>query len=211
MTGTEDNEGREEKFHFSDKRRIDPETFQARPAATPPAEPAQPADPIEELLEEVEAQAAGVAEADALIADAVAQAQAQATEAMNDLKRITAEYANYRKRVDRDRDVQRDLVIASVLNDLLPLLDDVERAREHDELEGGFKSVGEALEAVTAKYGLETYGEAGEEFDPTIHEAMTSEPSDEVEVPTVSTVFKVGYRLRGRVVRPALVAVLDTP
>jgi molecular chaperone GrpE len=187
-----------EGVRISDKRRIDPVTFQARqpeaPTGTPPPVPGEASlEPPTLAAEQV----------------ALEQANARAEEALADVKRIAAEYANYRRRVDRDRDVQRDLAVGSVVTDLLPILDDIGRARSHDELTGGFKSVGEAVEAVTAKYGLETFGEPGETFDPNVHEAMSKEHSDEVAGPTVSAVYSVGYRLRGRVLRPALVAVAD--
>lgn len=180
----------EEGVRITDRRRIDPETFEARQ----PAPSAAAAEPDQEVAAD----------------DPVAMANARAEEATADAKRIAAEYANYRKRVDRDRDLQRDLAIGTVVADLLPVLDDIERARSHDELDGGFKSVGEAVEAVAAKYGLEAYGEVGEAFDPTVHEAMTSDTSADVTQPTVTAVYAVGYRLRGRVLRPARVAVTDS-
>lgn len=181
----------EEGVRINDRRRIDPETFEARQPETPAAA----AEPEPEVLAED---------------DPIALANARAEEATADAKRIAAEYANYRKRVDRDRDLQRDLAISTVVADLLPVLDDIERARSHDELGGGFKSVGEAVETVAAKYGLESYGEVGEAFDPTIHEAMTSDTSPEVTEPTVTAVYAVGYRLRGRILRAARVAVTDS-
>ncbi len=82
-----------------------------------------------------------------------------------DLQRLQAEYSNYRKRVERDRELARDLAVAAVLIEMLPTLDDLERAREHGELEGGFKAVADQLEKLTAKLGLEKYGTAGESFD----------------------------------------------
>lgn len=187
-----------EGVRISDRRRIDPVTLQARhpePAGEAPPAPGDPvaADPVAPQPE----------------SDPVAEANAKAEEALADVKRIAAEYANYRRRVDRDRDLQRDVAIGTVITDLLPILDDVQRAREHGELAGGFKSVGESVEAVAAKFGVERFGEAGTPFDPAEHEAMTSEHSDEVEEPTVTAVYQVGYRLRGRLLRPARVAVAD--
>jgi molecular chaperone GrpE len=98
-----------------------------------------------------------------------------------------------------------------VLNALLPLLDDVERARQHGDLDGAFKSVGEGLEAVVEKLGLERFGEVGEEFDPARHEAlMTAEPNPDATVATCAQVLQPGYRLTsGRVLRPARVAVAE--
>jgi molecular chaperone GrpE len=100
--------------------------------------------------------------------------------------------------------------VGGVLTDLLPVLDDVERARQHGELEGAFRTVGEALEAALARIGLETYGAAGEGFDPNLHEALTTEARDEVAEPTVVTVYQPGYRYAGRVLRAARVAVAGT-
>ncbi len=104
----------------------------------------------------------------------------------------------------------QQMAVASALIELLPVLDDIERAREHDELDGAFRTVGEALESVLAKLGLEKFGASGEEFDPTVHEALTSEDSDEVSTPTVTTVYQPGYRLGDRILRPARVAVAGT-
>jgi molecular chaperone GrpE len=104
----------------------------------------------------------------------------------------------------------QEMAVASAINELLPVLDDIERAREHGELEGTFRTVGEALETALTKIGLESFGESGEEFDPTVHEALTSEENDAVSVPTVTTVYQPGYRFAGRVLRPARVAVAGT-
>lgn len=194
-----------EGVRITDKRRVDPVTFEARqpapPAAAAPAAPEADAPDADGPELPAATQAAEQ--------QALAEANARAEEALADVKRIAAEYANYRRRVDRDRDLQRDAAVGTVIAELLPVLDDIERARSHDELSGGFKSVGEAVEAVAAKFGLERFGEPGVPFDPTEHEAMTSEHSDEVAEPTVTAVYQVGYRLRGRMLRPALVAVAD--
>jgi len=133
----------------------------------------------------------------------------QLAERTEDLQRVTAEYANYRRRVDRDREVVRDTAVANVLANLLPVLDDIGRAREHGELEGGFKSVGEALEQMVERLGLVRYGLAGDAFDPTVHEALTHAHSPDVTEPTCIEVFQPGYRLGERIVRPARVAVAD--
>lgn len=126
-----------------------------------------------------------------------------------DLQRLQAEYANYRKRVDRDRAVAHELAVASVLNELLPILDDLERAKQHDELQGGFKSVADQLMNVTTRLGLEQYGEVGSTFDPQIHEALLHSTSSEVAEPTASAILQAGYRYRNRILRPARVAVTD--
>ncbi len=122
---------------------------------------------------------------------------------------MQAEYANYRRRVERDRESVRELALVNVLSNLLPVLDDIDRARQHGELEGGFKAVGEALEAVVGKLGLERYGAPGEPFDPTVHEALTHAYAPDVEGPTAVAILQPGYRMGLRIVRPARVAVAE--
>jgi molecular chaperone GrpE len=134
---------------------------------------------------------------------------AQLAERTADVQRIQAEYANYRKRVERDRMAVREQALANVLSSLLPVLDDIGRAREHGELTGGFKSVGESLETTTAKLGLESFGDAGEPFDPRIHEALTHMYSPDVTEPTAVQILQPGYRVGDRIVRPARVAVAE--
>jgi molecular chaperone GrpE len=108
---------------------------------------------------------------------------------------VTAEYANYRKRVERDRAAVREQALANVLSGLVPVLDDIGRAREHGELVGGFKSVAESLETTVAKLGLESFGENGEPFDPKVHEALMHSYSADVTEPTCVQVLQPGYRV----------------
>jgi molecular chaperone GrpE len=136
-------------------------------------------------------------------------AEARLAERTADLQRVQAEYANYRKRVERDRVAVREQALANVLSGLVPILDDIGRAREHGELNGGFKSVGESLEATTAKLGLESFGDAGEPFDPRVHEALMHSYSAEVTEPTCVQILQPGYRVGDRVLRPARVAVAE--
>lgn len=186
----EQNENDEQGVRVTDRRRIDPDTFEVRqPAAGAPDDLARDAAAVEEDVVAVE--------------DKVAELTA-------DLQRVHAEYANYRKRVDRDREAVRDLAVAGVLSDLLPILDDIDRAREHNELHGAFKTVGENLETTVARAGLERFGAEGEAFDPTVHEALTSEASDEVSEPTVIRIYQPGYRFGDRILRAARVAVAGT-
>jgi molecular chaperone GrpE len=126
-----------------------------------------------------------------------------------DLQRLQAEYANYRKRVERDRAVAGEIAVAGVLSELLSTLDDIERAAQHGELTGGFKSVSDQLIATTTKLGLEKYGQDGDEFDPQIHEALMHETSADVTVATASKILQPGYKFKERVLRPARVAVVD--
>jgi molecular chaperone GrpE len=122
---------------------------------------------------------------------------------------VTAEYANYRKRVERDRQAVREQAVANVLYGLLPVLDDIGRAREHGELAGGFKSVAESLEAAVTKLGLESFGESGEPFDPNVHEALMHSYSTDVTEPTCVQLLQPGYRVGERILRPARVAVAE--
>ena len=126
-----------------------------------------------------------------------------------DLQRLQAEYANYRKRVERDRAVAHELAIGSVLTELLATLDDIDRASEHNELSGGFKAVADQLISITNRLGLEKYGSAGDEFDPQIHEALLHDTSTEVTTSTASKILQPGYKYKERILRPARVAVTD--
>jgi molecular chaperone GrpE len=189
---------------FRDRRRIDPQTFEVRepaPDAAPgpevgagggPGDIPPPPEPSDEP--------AGAGPDSALL-------DAELAELTSDLQRLSAEYANYRRRVERDRDVVRETAVAAALAELLPILDDVGRARQHGELDGAFRAVGEALEAAVARLGLEAFAGVGEPFDPVVHEALTAVPVDEPGEPLVLEVFQPGYRFAGRVVRPARVVV----
>ncbi|MDQ1699049.1 MAG: molecular chaperone GrpE [Frankiaceae bacterium] len=171
-----------------DKRRIDPETGEPRAAADP-----GPDSAIEDEL-------AGILEADL---------QRQVEERTADLQRLQAEFANYRRRVDRDRQAVAEQALGSVLLGLLPVLDDVDRARAHGEVEGGFKLVADGLDTTLAKLGLQRFGEAGEPFDPNVHEALTHTLSGDVDEPVCAEIYQPGYRVGERVLRPARVAVAE--
>jgi molecular chaperone GrpE len=184
-----------------DRRRIDPVTGAVREQPAPGPDPTSVEEPAEQPgpadQPDPDTDAAGEPATDPL------------AERTADLQRVQAEYANYRRRVERDREAVRVMAVASVLNALLPVLDDIGRAREHGELEGAFKSVGEALEGIVEKLGLSRYGEPGDPFDPAVHEALTHTHSAEVTEPTAVQVFQPGYRIGERVIRPARVAVAD--
>ena len=126
-----------------------------------------------------------------------------------DLQRLQAEYANYRKRVDRDRSVAAEFSIAAVLAELLPVLDDLDRAAEHGELTGGFKAVADRITATVERLGLTKFADAPVAFNPEIHEALTHEVSKDVSEPTASKILQPGYKFKERVIRPARVAVTD--
>jgi molecular chaperone GrpE len=126
-----------------------------------------------------------------------------------DLQRLQAEYANYKKRVERDRALAHELAIGSVLTEFLSVLDDIDRAESHGELSGGFKAVADQINTVTARIGLEKYGSEGEAFDPNIHEALMHDTSADVVVPTASKILQPGYKFKERILRPARVTVTD--
>jgi molecular chaperone GrpE len=130
-------------------------------------------------------------------------------ERTRDLQRVTAEYANYRKRVDRDRGAAAEQTTGAVLSALLPVLDDIDRAREHGDLVGPFAAVAESLTAAIGKFGLVPFGEKGDPFDPTRHEAVAHQTSPDVTESSCVEVMRRGYTLGERLLRPALVAVAD--
>jgi molecular chaperone GrpE len=138
-----------------------------------------------------------------------AEVAAKLAERTADLQRLQAEYANYRKRVERDRVAVREQALASVVSELLPVLDNIGRAREHEELTGGFKAIAEALESTVSKLGLTTFGEAGEPFDPNVHEALMHSYSPDVTEPTCVQILQPGYKVGERILRPARVAVAE--
>jgi molecular chaperone GrpE len=149
---------------------------------------------------------------DVIVADrqaAVADAEARLAERTADLQRLQAEYANYRKRVDRDRAAVREQAVAATLAGLLPVLDAIGQARDHGELSGGFKSVADSLQAALGRLGLVTYGEKGDPFDPKIHEALTSTYSPDVAEDTCVEILQPGYKVGERILRPARVAVAE--
>jgi len=180
----------------NDRRRIDPETGEVRAPAAPAEEGAAPA--ADETVVAAE-----------FVDDAEVELKAQLDERTADLQRLTAEYANYRKRVERDREAVINNAKASVAAELLPVLDDVERAAAHGDLTGAFKAVADKLVSTLQKTGLEPFAHEGEAFDPSVHEAVQHSTSPDVEGPTVTAVLRRGYRFGEKLVRPALVAVTD--
>ncbi|MFI7140693.1 nucleotide exchange factor GrpE [Streptomyces massasporeus] len=137
------------------------------------------------------------------------QARTALGERTADLQRLQAEFQNYRRRVERDRIAVKEIAIANLLTELLPVLDDIGRAREHGELVGGFKSVAESLESTAAKMGLQQFGKEGEPFDPTIHEALMHSYAPDVTETTCVAILQPGYRIGERTIRPARVAVAE--
>ena len=178
-----------------DRRRIDPQTYQVRE----PQETAAPAGPAPADTDSEPDQRVG----------RVSELEAALAERTSDLQRLQAEYVNYKRRVDRDRDVSRKAGIEGVLKELLPVLDDLRSAREHGELTGAFKAVGDEVERVTGKYGLVAFGEKGDPFDPHVHEALLHAHAEGIDGPTCVEVLQPGYKLDDRILRPARVAVAE--
>jgi molecular chaperone GrpE len=194
------DEPEQTRITYRDNRRIDPDTYEVRePRAT--AAPSSDAD-----QSAAGSQDPGGAAAEQL---AMLELSAALAERTADLQRLQAEYVNYKRRVDRDRDLVRRVAIEGVLKDFLSVLDDVRSAREHGELIGGFKAVADEVERITTKYGLETYGEKGDPFDPHIHEALLHAHADGIDGPTCVEILQPGYRIGDRILRPARVAVAE--
>ncbi|MEC4016393.1 nucleotide exchange factor GrpE [Streptomyces sp. H27-D2] len=171
------------------------------------AEQADPAAPAGDDAQQT-AQQAAAQQAAGLTAQ-LDQARSALNERTADLQRLQAEYQNYRRRVDRDRVTVKEIAVATLLTELLPVLDDIGRAREHGELLGGFKSVAESLETVAAKMGLQQFGKEGEPFDPLVHEALMHSYAPDVTETTCVAILQPGYRLGERTIRPARVAVAE--
>ena len=173
----------------------------------PVAENEEASDPGEELtVEDILAQAPDDGQA---ADDTTAVLQATLEERTRDLQRLSAEFQNYRKRVERDKARASEQATGAVMAALLPVLDDLDRAREHGDLHGPFGSVAEQLIGTLTKQGLESFGEKGDPFDPQIHEAVAHMQSADVDGPTCIDVMRRGYRLGDRLLRAAMVAVAD--
>jgi molecular chaperone GrpE len=177
------NEESSEGVKISDKRRIDPQTGQPRDESAANQNSGEMSSETSDKVSELTA----------------------------DLQRITAEYANYRKRVDRDRELIRDMSTSIALEQLIPILDDISRAREHGDLTGTFSTVADALSTVTKRLGLVEFGKVDEDFDPSIHEALSTMEDDSVDSQKVGTVAQVGYKVGERILRPARVVVKQPP
>jgi len=210
----DNGENEPQKPVIRDNRKVDPETGAARHperadhtgSAGAAAETEGDAlSQAEDILNSVEVPAE---ESVAQGVSAGSTASAEAAELKNDLLRLQAEYVNYRKRVERDRAVAGEMAVIGVLNSLLPVLDDVDAARQHGDLtDGPFAAIAAKLENALKTYGLVRIDETGVEFDPTIHEALIQQPGQDVEIDTVSQVLRSGYKSGERVLRAAQVIV----
>ena len=135
------------------------------------------------------------------------QAQADAASHLSDLQRLNAEYVNFSKRAKREQEAARGRGVEDVLSALLPVLDDITRAKQAGELSGPFEAISDKLGGILSKYGVEAFGEIGEEFDPTLHEALMHQPSAEATSTTITALVETGYKIGDRVVRAARVVV----
>ena len=223
-----DSEPAREQVVIRDKRKIDPSGKPKTPDADaapvvevgpdPMGQPPAPAPaPAETAAETTADQAEATAEAEgaegtkpplALGAE-LESLRSELDERLRDLQRITAEYANYRKRIERDRGLVAEQTIGTVIGALLPIMDDLDRAREHDDLVGPAAAMADQLTVTLGKFGLTGFGEVGDPFDPTRHEAVSHETSADVTEPTCISVMRRGYLLGDRLLRAALVGVAD--
>jgi len=197
-----------------DERRIDPVTGAVRvPAGEQPAGTPAPSTPHGTVREEqMSEHETPVAEEPAPTPAAPTDSgdvEKQLAERTEDLQRVSAEYANYRRRVDRDRSLVVDQAAERFALQLFPIVDDIERARDHGDLTGAFKVVADRVLGLLDGLGVTAFGVAGDPFDPALHEAVIHDTSSEVSVPTATTVLRQGFRRGDRVLRSAMVAVSD--
>ncbi|MEU5033514.1 nucleotide exchange factor GrpE [Streptomyces rubiginosohelvolus] len=183
--------------------------FEEKPDVPSGATPDDAEPKAADSSEEEAAAPAGDTDATVGLTAQLDQVRTALNERTADLQRLQAEYQNYRRRVERDRVTVKEIAVANLLSELLPVLDDVGRAREHGELVGGFKSVAESMETVVAKLGLQQFGKEGESFDPTIHEALMHSYAPDVTETTCVAILQPGYRIGERTIRPARVAVAE--
>ncbi|MBG6184299.1 molecular chaperone GrpE [Arthrobacter sp. CAN_A214] len=225
-----EEEHQSEPVSFSDNRKIDPETGKVRgqqkdagdPAPETPVtgEPVAGPDALDgEVLDAEssttrdEADGDALAQAEAILNEASVDGESNpavdvVAELRDDLLRLQAEYVNYRRRVERDRDVARDQAVIGVLNSVMPVLDDIDAARQHGDLaEGPFAAIAAKLENVLKAYELTRIDETGVAFDPNIHEALMQQPSADVTTDSVNQILRAGYRKGERVLRAAQVIV----
>ncbi len=186
-----DHPEEQDRVVIRDNRKIDPVTGEARKASSAPAGPRAEHLPAPEPAEGPMVEAALL------------------DERTRDLQRVQAEYANYRKRADRERLAAEQHGVSRLLTALLPVVDDLDRAREHDDYTGPLKAIGDKLESTLAAAGLEAFGAEGDPFDPAVHEAVMHDESDTVTEPACTKVLRKGYRHGERLLRPAMVGVTD--
>ncbi|NUU06132.1 nucleotide exchange factor GrpE [Leifsonia sp. C5G2] len=217
---SDQNGGSQEPEHeepiIRDKRKIDPETGKVRQPEGEPADGGEHDLSHEELVDVGPAEGEGTEEEGGVLSDddldilsGQTTAEQVAAERLADLQRVTAEYANYRKRTEANREIERERAVGDAVKGLIPVLDDLERAEKHGDLGEGtaFSAIAGKLRAAVERLGLTPYGEKGEPFDPQIHEAIFQQPTPGVTADTVAEVVETGYRLGSTTVRVAKVVV----
>ncbi len=173
-------------------------------AGAPPVD-GSPAGPV------VDAPAASPGGTGSAAIDRIDELEATLAERTADLQRSMADFQNYKRRRDREFESAQQQALTTFVTGLLPVLDDVDRAREHEQMSPGFRSVADGLAQLVSRAGVTRFGTPGDRFDPTLHEALMSGYSDEVDGPTATVIVSAGYRVGDRLVRPARVMVMDTP
>ena len=143
------------------------------------------------------------------VAEEIAQEVDEVKTLTSDLQRLQADFANYRKRVDKERIEWSERAVELVVAEFIPTLDNLDRAEQHGELTAGFKAVADQIIAITKKLGLERFDDENVAFDPNIHEALLHETSSEVTQTTATKVLQPGYKFKEKVIRPARVTVTD--
>ena len=200
--GPEELGSEDQPFHFTDKRKVTPE---GQPKEAAPEGAGSAGDDAEnDPLAGLDFEPTGEAGDDA----ALLAAQSEAAAHLDALQRERASFTNYRNRSLRDQEAARVKGVEDVLAALLPVLDDIDRARQHGELDGPFVAISDKLDASLAKFGVERYGVVGEEFDPNVHEALMHQVDPQATSATVNMVIEPGYRIGKKVVRAARVSVV---
>jgi molecular chaperone GrpE len=209
----------------TDKRRLDPETGEVRAGQHGPGQaqgagsgsqgpgPGSVPGSVPDGLSEPASGSVGPGSGASVQAADVHPDTTLAADLTRDLQRLQAEYVNYKKRVDRDRELHRELAVGTVIEALLPVLDDIHLARQHGDLESGpFAAIADKLEGTVAKFGVVRFGQPGDAFDPAVHEALMhteAELAEGTQVTTVVQVLQPGYKMGERLIRVARVAVAD--
>jgi len=194
-----EKEPEEPPIRFTDNRKIFRDAFGGGAQDSPAAGATAPQPPEGADGDAAAAAAGGGSDENAQLLE----------ERTRDLQRLSAEYANYRKRAERERLAAGEIAVGRALAELLPVVDDLDRAKAHGDLTGALKAVADKLDAAFGKLGLVAFGEVGDPFDPVIHEAVLHNESDEVSVPTATTIMRVGFKHGERLLRAAMVGVTD--
>ncbi len=198
-----------------DRRRVRMDGTMTTPAMDPTdprtGEAAEPVAGASPAGHGVDAPAAVPGGSGSAAIDRIDELEAKLAERTADLQRSMADFQNYKRRRDREFESAQQQAVTTFVTGLLPVLDDVDRAREHEQMSAGFRSVADGLTQQVARAGVTRFGTPGDRFDPTVHEALMSGYSEEVDGPTATVIVSAGYRVGDRLVRPARVMVMDAP